>query len=127
MEVYQEFGNDLVITLNGDLQTVDGIELSNQRIIRRLFTTPIAVANPPDYLQQPTYGAGLPQFIGRLNTPQTYNEIKGLIISQMYLEETVAQTPPPDIELQGLPNALVGTITYIYAPTNQQAVINFSL
>jgi hypothetical protein len=126
MEVYQEFGNDLFINLNGDLQTVDGVELSNQRIIRRLFTTPITVANPPDYLQQPTYGAGLPQFIGRLNTPQTYNEIKGLIISQMYLEETVAQTPPPDIELQGLPYSLVGTITYIYAPTNQQAVINFT-
>lgn len=127
MEIYHEFGNDLVITLNGDLQTVDNVELSNQRIIRRLLTTPIAVANPPDYLQQPTYGAGLPQFIGRLNTPQTYTEIKALIISQMYLEPTVQQTPPPEIELQGLPDSLVCTITYIYAPSSQQAVINFTV
>jgi hypothetical protein len=126
MEIYHEFGNDLVITPNGDLQTVDGIELSNQRIIRRLLTTPIAVANPPDYLQQPTYGAGLPQFIGQLDTPQIYNEIRALIISQMYLEETVSQTPPPDVQLTGLPNYLSGTITYTYAATNQQVVISFT-
>jgi hypothetical protein len=127
MEIYHEFGNDVVITVNGDLQTVDGVELSNQRIIRRLLTNPIVIANPPDYLQQPTYGAGLPQFIGRLNTPQTYNEIKALITAQMYLEETVLQTPPPVIELQGLPDSLSGTITYVYAPTNQQTVVSFSL
>jgi hypothetical protein len=127
MEIYQDFGNDLVVTPTGDLQTADGITLSNQRIIRRLLTTPISVANPPDYLQNPTYGAGLPQFIGRINTTQTYNEIKGLITSQMYQETTVAQTPPPDIQLSGLPNQLIGTITYTYAVTNQQAVINFSI
>lgn len=126
-EIYHEYGNDLVITLNGDLQTVDGVELSNQNIIRRLLTTPITVANPPDYLQNPTYGAGLPQFIGRLDTTQTYNEIKALITAQIYLEPTVAQTPPPEIELQGLPNGLSGTITYTYAPTNQQAVVSFTV
>lgn len=126
MEIYHEYGNDLVITPNGDLQSVSGIELSNQRIIRRLLTAPIEVANPPDYLQQPTYGAGLPSFIGRLNTPPVYNEIKALIIAQMYLEPTVAQTPPPDVQLEGLPNVLNGTITYTYAATNQQVVISFS-
>lgn len=126
MEIYQDFGNDLVITPNGDLQSVDGISLSNQRIVRRLLTVPITVANPPDYLQQPTYGAGLPQFIGQLDTSQIYNKIKGLIIAQMLEEETVAQTPPPDVQLSGLPNVLIGTITYTYAATNQQVVINFT-
>jgi hypothetical protein len=127
MEIYQDFGNDLVVTPTGDLQTADGITLSNQRIIRRLLTTPITVANPPDYLQNPTYGAGLPQFIGRINNTATYNEIKGLITSQMFQEETVAQTPPPEIELSGLPNQLNGKITYTYAATNQQVVINFTV
>lgn len=127
MEIYQDYGNDLVVTPTGDLQTVDGIPLSNQRIIRRLITSPVAVTNPPDYLQQPTYGAGLPQFIGQLNTPTIYDKIKSLITSQMYQEETVAQTPPPDIQLTGLPNRLIGTITYIYAATNQQVVLNFTV
>lgn len=127
MEIYHDFGNDLVITANGDLQTADGIELSNQRIIRRLLTTPITVSNPPDYLQRPTYGAGLPQFIGQLNTPQIYNQIKSLIISQMYEEKTVSQTPPPDVQISGLPNYLSATITYNYAATNQQVVIAFTV
>jgi hypothetical protein len=125
MEIYQDYGNDLIVTPTGDLQSVDGLQLSNQRIMRRLLTAPITVSNVPDYLQAPTYGAGLPQFIGRLNTPQIYNEIKALITAQMYLEETVAQTPPPEITLFGLPGRLTGTITYTYAATNQQAVINF--
>lgn len=125
MEIYQEFGNDLVVTPTGDLQTADGVDLSNQAIIRRLLTTPIAVSNPPDYLQQPTYGAGLPQFIGRLDTPQLYNEIKGLIIAQILLEPTVAQVPPPEVELNITPEYLEGRITYTYAVTNQQAVVSF--
>lgn len=127
MEIYHDYGNDLIVTPTGDLQSVDGITLSNQRIIRRLLTTPISVANPPDYLQQPTYGAGLPQFIGQPNTPQTYNKIKGLIIAQMYQEETVAQTPAPDIELTGLPKQLIGKISYNYAATNEQVIINFTI
>ena len=126
MEIYQDYGNDLVVTATGDLQTADGITLSNQRIVRRLLTTPIAVANPPDYLQQPAYGAGLPQFIGQINTDQTYNKIKALITAQMYEEQTVSKIPPPTIELTGLPNKLTGTITYNYASTNQQVVINFT-
>jgi len=127
MEIFHDFGDDLIVTPTGDLQAAQGITLSKQRIIRRLLTIPIAIADSPDYLQQPTYGAGLPQFIGQINTPTLYSKIKGLIISQMYLEETVTQTPPPDIQLSGLPNQLVGTITYTYAATNQQAVISFTI
>ena len=127
MEIYQDFGNDLQVTTNGDLQSVDGVDLSNQRIIRRLLTTPITVSNPPDYLQNPTYGAGLPTFIGQRNTPEIYNKIKALIISQIYLEPTVSQNPPPEIELSGLTDTLNGTITYTYAATNQQVVVSFTI
>lgn len=121
MEIYQDFGNDLVLNAAGDLQVADGEVLSNQRIVRRLL------ANPLDYFWQPTYGAGLGQYIGEPENPQIYNKIKGLIIEQMFLEETVAQTPAPQIELSGLPNELNAKITYTYQPTTQQSVITLSL
>jgi len=123
MDIFQEYGNDLVIDNNGDLKVVDGIELSNQNIIRRLLTTPLSVSPNPDYMDHPDYGAGLPQFVGAINSPDTYEKIDGLITSNMLLEQSVSQTPPPEIELTGLPNQLNGTISYTNALTNTQVVI----
>jgi hypothetical protein len=127
MEIYQEYGNDLQVTATGDLLTVDGTELSNQRIIRRLLTTPITVISPPDYMDHPTYGAGLPQFIGRPFSTELEEEINGLITSQMFLEESVAKTPPPEITMKILTNYIEVRITYTNVLTNQQAVISFTV
>ncbi len=124
MEIYQEFGNDLVVE-NGDLLPVDGVELTNQRVIRRLLTAPISVSNPPDYLANPTYGAGLPQFVGRNETQDVYNQITGLITSQMYLEATVSQNPAPVITILGLTGQINVQISYKNLLTNTQEVITF--
>lgn len=121
MEVYQEFGNDLMLSGAGDLIATSGSTLSNQRIIRRLLT------NPGDYIWEPTYGAGLGRYIGQLNTPDTYNQIKAVITSQMYLETSVSQTPPPIITLTGLPNELQGSITYTEVISGQQIVVTFNI
>lgn len=130
-EIYQDYGNDLVLTSAGDLMFADGPTLSNQRIVRRLLTTPITVANPPDYLANPTYGAGLPQFIGKNNSPAIFDEIKRLIVSQMLLEQTVAQTPKPIVVLNSSGNntiqQLTAQITYTYIVTNQQLVVTVSI
>lgn len=127
-DVSQDYGNDLIVDpATGDLQLSSGVLLSEQRIIRRLLTAPITVANPADYLQEPLYGAGLGQFIGKLDTDDIKNQIKGLITSQMYLEDSVAQFPAPVIDIQGLPNQINCTITYTNILTNSQAVISFSL
>lgn len=120
MEIYQEFGNDVQLTAAGDLRTVVGTQLADQRIIRRLLT------NALDYIWQPTYGAGLPEFIGELDTPAIYEKIKGLITSQMLAESAVSQSPAPVITLTGLPSALSGTITYTEKLTNTQVVVSFS-
>src|SRR5208337_4770636 len=106
MEIFQDFGNDLILTGAGDLLTTNGVTLSNQRIVRRLLT------NPLDYLWEPTYGAGVPQYIGKLNTPDNFNTISATIKAQMYLEQTVSQSPEPVITLTSLPNELQGSIVY---------------
>lgn len=127
-DVAQDYGNDLTVDPNtGDLELSSGILLSEQRIIRRLLTAPITVANPPDFLQEPLYGAGLGQFIGQLETSNILNQITGLITSQMYLEPSVAQSPVPVINIQTLMNQIQCQITYTNILTNSQAVINFTL
>jgi hypothetical protein len=131
-EIYQDYGNDVVINDAGDLMIATGATLSNQRIIRRLLTAPISVSNPPDYLANPTYGAGLPYFIGQNNSPVIYDQIKRLIISQMLLEETVSQTPLPVVDLtstnrNGLIQQLTATITYTNVLLNQQLVVTLTI
>lgn len=128
VNVAQDYGNDLTVdTSTGDLTITYGATLSEQNIIRRLLTAPISVANPPDFLQEPTYGAGLGQFVGNLSTPQIQNKILGLITSQMYLEPTVQQDPAPVIVLTPNGSQLNCQITYDNLLTNSQAVIAFTL
>lgn len=127
MDIYQEYGNDLVVDDNGDLLSADDAELSNQRIIRRLLTTPRSVVNPPDYLDHPDYGAGTPFFIGQPNTPEVMEKIKGIMISQMYLEDSVSQNPQPEIEFNFSGEHLNCTIAYTNLLTNSQEVINFTI
>lgn len=121
MEVYHEFGSDLELTPQGDLKTADGAELTNQRIVRRLLT------NAPDYIWIPGYGAGIPKYIGQLNDPTIFKTIKGAITSQMYLEDAVSQSPPPDIQFQVEPNFLECTITYMHKFVNKQVVVSFTV
>lgn len=85
---------DLVQTPTGDLQTVHGSALGTQRVIRRLLTAPKAL------LFHPTYGAGLPEKIGR---PINVKTITGLTRAQIYQEAAVAQTPAPTIDVAEIP------------------------
>ena len=57
-DAFHYFGSDLSLSATGDLLTADGLDESQQRVLRRLLT------NQQDYLWQPTYGAGLPSYIG---------------------------------------------------------------
>jgi hypothetical protein len=125
-EIYQDYGNDLVLD-KGDLAIASDELLSNQRIVRRLLTVPIEVFNPPDYLDHPTYGAGLGKFIGKNATTDVVNEIKGIITAQMYLEPTVGKNPAPKIEIAGLPNQLNCRIEYTNLLIDKQAVVQFSV
>jgi hypothetical protein len=121
MDVYHYFGNDIVTSPTGDLQTVDGITKSQQRILRRLLT------NPGTYIFHPTYGAGLPRYIGQALTTAKFQEIKGLIISQIFLEESVAKTPPPVITLSSNQTFLNCTIQYTDAATLLPQILSFQV
>jgi hypothetical protein len=108
------FGGDLSAAVNGDLATVSGSALGQQRVLRRLLT------NAGDYIWHLTYGAGLPAMIGM---PVDAAAISGLVRSQIFLEGAVAQTPAPVIDVQAESTIVSLQITYSDAnDTTTQAV-----
>jgi hypothetical protein len=116
VDVWHEFGADLVVSANGDLLTADSVNLSQQFVLRRLLT------NPGDYIWQPQYGAGLPEKIG---DPFDVATIEGIVTSQMYLESTVVRDPPPVIEVDSFPNGMFVDISYTEADSGLPAVLSF--
>lgn len=115
------WGGDLAPGITGDLLPVNGTNRGQQRILRRLLT------NPGDYIFQPAYGAGLPQYVGQLLDA---NKIAALIRSHIMLEDSVAKTPPPQITVTQTPTDLTGlavTIAYNDAASNQPVVLSFNV
>lgn len=123
MDIYSDFGIDLVNTSTGDFDTVNGQLETQQRIIRRLLTT------PGSYKEHPEYGAGLGAYIGQLMSPSVIDKIKGVIRAQLYLEDAVSKGTPPVITVYQNPSVLnnlqIG-ITYYEANTNQEYYLTFN-
>ena len=114
------WGADLEVGATGDLATVDGLALSDQRILRRLLT------NPGEYLSHPDYGAGLPSEIGRGLDDR---RISALIRGQMALEATVSHQPEPKVVMSANPVAgeVLLSISYTYAPTGEPVNLTFTV
>jgi len=122
MDCNQVFGSDLNVASNGDVLLTDGETLSQQRVLRRLMT------NPGTYIQDLSYGAGVGQFVGQPLTAALLLEIKGLITSQMYLETSVSQNPPPTISITAQTNGdLYCSIQYINAQTTTLQTLSFTV
>jgi hypothetical protein len=116
-DAYHVFSGDLAFSSNGDLQTVDSVTESQQRILRRLLT------NPQDYIWQPNYGAGLPATIGQ---PTDEVAIESLIKTQMYLEASVVQNPQPQVDFSTFSGGITASIRYIESDSNQPTTLSFS-
>lgn len=124
MEIFLNYLQDLSLQASGDFLLTEGAEATKQRLIRRLLT------NPGTYIWHPTYGAGLGQFIGRLLSSTEFDELKGIITSQIFEESAIAKTPPPEIDLNQDPtdySSLFCTIKYYDAITQQPFVLSFQV
>ena len=120
-DINHYWGGDLAPGITGDLLTADGATRGQQRILRRLLT------NPGDYVFQPNYGAGLPQYVGRL---LDVGKLTALIRSHILLEESVAKNPAPQITVQQMTTDLTGLSVRIYyydAGTNSPVVLSFNV
>lgn len=112
-------GSDLVVGPSGDLQTVTSVMRSQQRVLRRLLTP------QGDYIWNLVYGGSLPQMVGQ---PVVASAIEAITRQQMRLEASVAQSPPPQISVQGNPDgSVVLNISYTETDTGQTQVLTVPL
>jgi len=118
-DMQHQFGSDLAIGPTGDLASVSGSALGQQRVLRRLLT------NAGDYIWQLGYGAGLPQFVGQ---PANAVRIRAVIRSQIFKEAAVARSPEPaiDVSSDGVGTVSV-RVSYADAETASTQVLGFSL
>ena len=114
LDIGHEWAGDLTVGPTGDLNAVGGPAAVTQRILRRLLT------NAGDYIWNPTYGAGLPRFVG---TPASNVQIGAIVRRQMALEASVAASPAPDVSVFSTDGSGAGTfevtIRYADAPIGQ--------
>lgn len=122
-DIYQVWSADLTPAPSGDLATATGYTRTQQRILRRLMTSPAQGNLPPDYIWHATYGAGLPRLIGTTTTPET---IQGIVIGQMKQEQSVAQTPPPTCQVQVGTNFIALTLNFTDNATGQPSTLSYT-
>ncbi len=126
-DLFHYWGTDLTASSTGDLLTVDGSVRGQQRVLRRLLTNPATDTAPADYIFEPDYGGGLPQFIGQ---PFDRDKIIARIRGQMLLEDSVAPIPPPVIDVGpiGTDNtAFSVSIAYQDAATGRPVTLSFNM
>lgn len=114
-DISHYYGADLDLGAGGGLLYVDGLTESQQHIIKRLLT------NPGDDIWNPTYGAGLGQFIGQ---PVNETAITNVVRSQIFQELSVAQVPEPVVTVNQVGGGVVSvTIKYTDADTGQNQTL----
>ncbi len=120
-DLNQWFGSDLTTSPQGDIATVTGTIRGQQRVLRRLMT------NPGSYIWEPTYGAGLPQWVGRIiDVPK----VQALCVAQMLLESVVAPSPPPTATVTQSVSDLTQfdvLAGYFDAPTSTPVILSFTV
>ena len=116
VDLDQYIGGDLSVSLSGDLQTCSGVLRSEQRLYRRLLT------NPGSYLFELTYGAGVGLAVGQ---PQMAATVKALINSQIFLEDSVAQSPPPVVQVAPIDDGITCNISFTESSTRKPVLLSF--
>ncbi len=115
-DIQQMWGADFTLTPSGDLNLVDGDDLTRERLLRRLLTT------VRGYIFHQSYGAGIPQRIG--DTLDS-NVVTAVISAQVRKEATVATTPAPQITVTPILNGVSAYIKYTSAITGQHIALSF--
>lgn len=130
MDIDHFYSGDINLSATGDLNAVDGSNMSQQRVLRRLLTNPAYMdingnLTAADYIFHPDYGAGLARFIG---STASLAEIKALILEQIALEAAVASSPAPVVNLAWRdPTTLACVIQYYDANSGAPVVLSFDV
>lgn len=127
MDLNHFYEGDLQVSPTGDLQLVDSTVMGQQRVLRRLLTTatdPNNAQSTPDYIWHPSYGAGLPKYVGRL---VDIAKIRALVRSQIFMEAAVSRNPDPVVTVTAIPNGCAVYIHYNDAVSKKPVTLNFNV
>lgn len=108
--------DDLQVSNTGDIALSDGIDLSNQRIVRRLMTI------LGEYVWHVEYGASVPKRIG---DTLDLSLVESVIRNQIYLEEAVSKEDDITLEVSPILNGVFVSLVYIEALSGRQASLQF--
>lgn len=95
------YGNDVGVSPTGDLAMVTNNTRTQQRVIRRLITTPTVIGNSA-YPWEPPYGCGLAAKIGAVNWSD--DGIQADVLSQLGQEQSILPTPQPTVDVTPFAN-----------------------
>jgi len=121
------YGQDLAFSAKGDLLLSDGVDLSNERVVRRLMTT------EGGYIWHPDYGGSVPLRVGGLNGALPDEDAIGLISvsaivrNQMALEASVAPEPEPQVSITPMSNGVFVAVAYTDALSGDSASLDFDV
>jgi hypothetical protein len=127
MDAAHWYGEDLALSASGDLLMADGVDLCNQRIVRRLMTT------EGGYCWHPDYGGSVPLRVGGLNGALPDENALGLLSvnavvrTQMFLEESVQQDPEPTVAISPINGGVFVSVQYIDALSGDNASLDFDV
>jgi hypothetical protein len=110
--------SDIAISSTGDLALSDGIDLSNQRIVRRLMTI------LGEYVWHTDYGASVPVRVG---DTLDLSLIESIVRGQIFEEAAVDPEYDPEIIVTKILNGVFVAIRYVDALTGQQASLDFDV
>lgn len=114
------FGEDVIILGQGELdalgiRSLDFSFLTEReefisRILRRLLTS------PGEWIVFPNYGAGLRSLVNETLTFELIDQVKRIVMDQIFREADVERNPEPVIEVKGVGDSLVVSIKVFSKP-----------
>jgi len=126
------WGNDLVLTSNGSLQFVSGVERVKQRIIRRFFTCPSETLDDgsfvlADYLFDLSYGIGAARLVGEKISNKLAGQLQQKIRAAVLVDEGVDTTQTPQVQLFAAPSGEVWEEVQVFLLDGTPTSFNFQV
>lgn len=105
MDLFLEWGNDLVLTPSGSVATAVGWDEVRERIIRRILTNPAQTlpdgsSTQADYIFDPNYGIGGGALVSQNPTKRFVADLKKRIRAGVLADVAVSPSAEPQILIQ---------------------------
>jgi hypothetical protein len=126
------WGGDFILTDNGSIEFVSGVEKFRQRVIRRFFTNPAerladGTYIPADYIFDTEYGLGATRLIGEPQSDEIASQFRQKVRAAVLIDQSVNSTREPEIQLFAAPSGEVWVRVKAFLLNASEVVISFPL